>query len=168
MGTDDERDDLVQEVLIIILQRIGTLRDPACLDAWVFQITNNVLRYTLRQRGRRRQTFRVGFVEDESPLCHTDVEARDIASRVISVMERLSAKDRALLLSHWFSPGTLQTLADDSGCSVMTVRRRLNKARSRFERLLRRDRALGGHFEGLGQLESTRPPAPACAEESAA
>lgn len=168
MGTDDERDDLVQEVLIIILKRIGTLRDPACLDAWVFQITNNVLRQTLRQRGRRRQTFRVGFVDDESPLFQTNVEAREIASRVISLMERLSPNDRALLLSHWFTPGTLQSLADKSGCSVMTVQRRLNRARSRFEKLMRRDRALGGYFEALRQVEGTRGSAPDCVEDSAA
>ena len=42
--------------------------------------------------------------------------------------------DRILLTAHWFTPGTAETVATDSGRSVFTMRRRLSRARARFEK----------------------------------
>ena len=158
LGSDHESEDLVQEVLITILSKLDTVRDPACLDGWVAQVTMNMVRHTLRQRRLRRQLLGE-WLEGQAPSWfQVNPDAHDAASHAIGAMYRLSANDRALLAAHWFSPGTAETLARDAGCSVNTVRRRLTKARARFEKVARRNPALVQYM-----TEGERPHSPASA-----
>ena len=147
LGPDDEREDLVHDVLITIFRNIGSLRNPACLDRWVNQVTANTLRYTMRRRRLRRHAPWEDLPEREIPTVHTNLEATELASRVILLMNRLPSNDRALLTRYWFTPETACSIAAASGCSTITVRRRLLRARTRFLRLARQDPALWVQFQ---------------------
>jgi len=146
LGPGDERDDLVQEVLETAIRKVGTLREPACLDAWVAQVTTNTLKYFLRRRRLRRHASLEALAERDLPSCHGNPDAREIASRVIHVIKRLPDGDRVLLTRYWFSPATAECLAEESGCSSITLRRRLARARNRFEKLARQDPSLAPYF----------------------
>jgi len=146
MGFDAEHEDLVQEVLMTVLRKLETVRDPRCFDAWVAQVTTNTLRFTMRQRQLRRRALGTFLEQQGDGSVQTDVEARYLADRALRVMERMSPSERALLVAQWFTPGTRDdiaaSIAAKSGCSSFTVRRRLSRARARFEKLARRDPAL--------------------------
>jgi RNA polymerase sigma-70 factor, ECF subfamily len=142
LGVDDEHEDLVQEVLMIVLRRIETLRDPACLDGWVAQVTANAIKCTMRRRRLRRHESWEGLPDRQMPSFQTDLDGRDLATRVLEVIDRLPFSERALLTCYWFTPATLERIAAEAGCSLITVRRRMLKARARFEKLARRDPAL--------------------------
>ena len=147
LGADDDRDDLVQEVLETAIRKLGTLREPACLDAWVAQVTNNTLKYFLRRRRLRRHASFEGLPERDIPMSHGNPVARELAARVMDVISRLPDGDRMLLTRYWFSPATAELLAEEAGCSGITLRRRLARARTRFEKLARRDPALAPCFD---------------------
>lgn len=142
LGPDNEHEDLVHEVLIAVFKRIGTLRDPACIDGWVAQITINTLRHALRRRRLRRHASWEGLSEEDAPPFHVDVEGHQLAGRAVRVLERLPPKDRALLAKYWLSRTTIRAMAAETGCSTVTIRRRLSRAQARFERLARSDPAL--------------------------
>jgi RNA polymerase sigma-70 factor (ECF subfamily) len=142
MGSDDEREDLVQEVLVTVLTKIGSVRDPARLDGWVFSVTANILRCVMRRRRLRRNAFGRFLSEQEDPVFQVNFDARVVASRAFDVMERLPRNDRALLTAFWFGTDNEEAIAARCGRSVITVRRRLSKARARYQRLARRDPAL--------------------------
>src|SRR5262245_10252434 len=80
MGTDDEADDLVQEVLITLLTRIGTLRNPALFDAWVAKITRRKALHVLRERSLRRRTLTT-WQTNHDPILEVDLDGRVVASR---------------------------------------------------------------------------------------
>ena len=142
LGSDNDREDLVQDVLITVFRKIDSLRDPACLDGWVAQVTANMLKYVLRQRRLRRHASWETLPAPQGPSFQLDFQARELAARAIRVMDSLPVSDRSLLTAYWFSPATAETIAAESGCSTITVRRRILKARTRFEKLARRDPAL--------------------------
>jgi len=142
LGPDNERDDLVQDVFIAVIRKIATVRDPDALDAWVFQVTSNTVSYALRRRRLRRHASWEALPDWQSPSFQHDVVARELASRAVDLMDRLPQNDRALLTTYWFSPATARAIAEERGCSLATIRRRLFKARARFEKLARRDPAL--------------------------
>jgi len=142
LGEDGEREDLAHEVLITVFKRIGTLRDPACLDRWIDQVTTNTLRYTMRQRRLRRHASWEMLPEQQTGWFWPDVEGHDLAGRAIRVMDRLPENDRILLLEYWFTSLTAREIAANNGCSTVTVARRLFRARNRFEKLARGDPAL--------------------------
>jgi len=144
LGTDDEREDLVQEILIAVFQGFSGVRNPACLDGWVAQVTANKVRALIRHRRARPHASLEALPEPQLPSFQANIEAWFRASSAVRVIDRLPASDRALLLALWFSPATLDSIAADSGCAPITVRRRFSRARSRFERLARRDPVLAG------------------------
>ena len=144
LGSDDEREDLVQEILMSVFRGIKTLRHPACLDGWVAQITANKVKGLLRHRSVRQHASLEALPEPQVPSFQSDLDARLLASRAIRVIDRLPPNDRALLVALWFSPATLDSIAADSRCARITVRRRFSRARTRFERLARQDPGLAG------------------------
>lgn len=144
LGPDDEFEDIVQEVLIVVFQKHETLRNPACLDRWVAQVTINSLRYLMRRRRFRRHTSLENVPPERAPATRLDVDARNLASRAMGVLARMPADERSLLISYWFSPATADSIAVDTNSSVPTVRRRLLRARLRFEKLARQDTELAG------------------------
>jgi RNA polymerase sigma-70 factor, ECF subfamily len=155
LGADDELEDLVHEVLMTVFRKIDSLRDPACLDGWVAQITANSIKGAIRWRRLRWHESWEGLPEQQVPSFQTDLDGRDLASRTFQIIDRLPGSERALLTHYWFSPATLEGIAARAGCSTMTVRRRLYKARARFEALARRDPALVS-FIGSARLGSRR------------
>jgi RNA polymerase sigma-70 factor (ECF subfamily) len=159
LGPDDEHEDIAQDVLITIMRKIDTLRDPACLDGWVSQVTANTLKYVIRQRRLRRHASWEDLTEPHIPSVQVDVHARDLAARVLHVINTLPPNDRNLLTTYWFSAATAENIASRDGCSVITVRRKLSRARIRFEKLARRDPALAACFGEAGgpSQRSSRP-----------
>jgi len=147
LRADEDRDDVFQDVLMTVFRKIDTLRNPDCLDGWVAQVTANTLKYFIRQRRIRRHASWDGLTEQQQPTFQLNVQARELASRAMRIVNNLPPSDRALLAAYWFSPATAESIAAESGCSIVTVRRRLFKARNRFEKLARRDPALARCFD---------------------
>jgi RNA polymerase sigma-70 factor (ECF subfamily) len=139
LGADSERDDLVHEVLIKVFTGIERVGDLGSLDRWVTQVAINTLRARIRWRKHRRHSSWERVPEPQLPCERPDPEARDVAARAVRTLARIPERDRQLLLRHWFSDTTVGELAADSGCSAVTMKRKLRKARARFERLARRD-----------------------------
>jgi len=159
VGPDDEHEDMVQDVLMAVMRGVGTLRDPACLDGWVSRVTANTVLAAIRRRRNRRHTSLDALDERHWPAFQHHFDARDLASRAIDVMNRMPPADRALLASYWFSSATVETIASEARCSVITMRRRLWRALRRFERLARRDPSLAPCMDGAC-VGRKRPAAP--------
>lgn len=157
MGVDQEHEDLVQEVLVTVILRVGTVRNPACLDAWVNQVTMNTLKTVVRQRRLRRHASLETVPEQQRPTFSHTFDERDLATRAMVVVNRMPPCDRALLATYWFSPATLGSMADAASCSIITVRRRLARALRRFERLARQDPALASCFESATRRSFRTP-----------
>jgi RNA polymerase sigma-70 factor (ECF subfamily) len=154
LGPDSEREDLLHEILLTVFTQAGSVRNPACLDSWVTQVSLNIVRGALRRRSRR--PLARSDAEVEIPSRPADIEARDAARRVLDVMIRLPPTELELLEHHWLGDLSVVELALREGCSSATVRRRLQRARARFHRLARRDPLLAVRLRGR-DFEMERP-----------
>jgi len=139
LGADSDREDVRQDVLMTVVRKAHTLRNPESLDFWVTQVTINTLRYAMRRRRLRRHLSWDAVCDRTTPSIHPSFEDREIAARAVRVLDRLPEADRTLLHCYWFSSSTAAEIAERTRCSLMTIRRRLFRARRRFERLARRD-----------------------------
>src|SRR5690606_29774902 len=98
-GAEDVN-DLVQEVYLRALQRLGTLEDPERFRSWLYAIARNAGLDHVR-RARRRPT---SAMEDEPVELHDAdpgpdelAEVRELSERVRSGAARLNARDSTLL-----------------------------------------------------------------------
>jgi RNA polymerase sigma-70 factor (ECF subfamily) len=138
IGSDADREDLVHEVLMAVFRGFHTIREPKAADAWVRRVTAVMIIDLVRRRRLRPQVSLDSLPETAVPSFQAG-EAGELASRAVRILQRLPARERSLLMAYWFTPATLQSLASELGCSVVTVKRHMLRARGRFERLALRD-----------------------------
>jgi RNA polymerase sigma-70 factor (ECF subfamily) len=84
-------DDLFQEVSLKVLRRVDSVRDPAALRGWLFQLARNACLDYLRREDRRRQTA----ADDLAERGAIGDLGRGPSEHVLS-QERLAAVRRAL------------------------------------------------------------------------
>ncbi len=145
LGSATDVDDAVQDTFIMVLRRISTLRDPACLKGFVVGVTIRLAKNEMRRRALRRW---VGLDEIPEPPVSADADesTRESVRQVYAALERLDAASRVLFVLRHVEGLELTELAEATGCSLATVKRRLARAETRFEAIAEHDPVLRSHL----------------------
>ena len=131
LGPGPQAEDAVHDTFLIALRRIGDLRDPAAVRAWLLAILGNVCRAQLR----RPATDPVAVVPEPPPERPVDEAIDRLALRdwVWTALERLSPVLRLPVVLRYFTgASSYEEIADLCGVPVGTVRSRLNAARAKL------------------------------------
>jgi len=133
LGHGSDAEDAVQDAFVIAVRRIGELREPAAAGGWLVAITVNVCRAQLR---RPAHELPVGEpVEPRGALDTVERSIERVALRdwLWTALERLPDSQRvAIMLRHFSSASSYETIAELCGVPVGTVRSRLSTARARL------------------------------------
>lgn len=141
LGDDPELSDLHHEVFVQALQSAHRFRGDSKLETWLIAIAINCARAKLRSRARRRWlTFMAPEDLPEAPTPSNEAAAQ--ARAVYAIVGKLPAEERIAFTLKFVEGMTLDELAAAMGCSTGTVKRRLRRARERFDRLAQRHPAL--------------------------
>jgi RNA polymerase sigma factor (sigma-70 family) len=120
--------DATQETLIVVLRKLGTLREPAALYGWVRVIAVREAVRVARQASRT------------NPAELTDLPARDdpaLAADIRDVLDRLTPEHRAVLTLRDLEGIDEHDVGKMLGLPAGTVRSRLFRARQNFRRAWR-------------------------------
>lgn len=120
--------DAAQETLIVVLRRIGELREPAALFGWVRVIAVREAVRIAKQSSRNAPAALVEVPAPGDPALAVDI--RD-------VLDRLSPEHRAVLMLRDLEGLDEKSAAEHLGVPVGTVRSRLSRARGSFRRAWR-------------------------------
>jgi RNA polymerase sigma-70 factor, ECF subfamily len=138
LGPDDEIPDLLHEVFIVALDRIGTLRDVEKLGSWLLAIAVFVARAHIRTRSRRRwlrffspEQTRTYEVEQPSS------DARRALREAYGILDGMAVDPRMAFLLRYVHGMTLPDAAEACGTSLSTFKRRLNRATDAFLQVAR-------------------------------
>lgn len=149
LGPDPELGDLLHDVFLQIFQGLERLEDADRLEAWLTRIAVNTARTWIRRRRRRRW---LRFLDPgelpEVRVRDTSDETRDAMHRTYAVLQKLPADERIPFALRFLAEMELTEVADACDVSLATIKRRLRKARRRFEALAARDPVLRGWLEG--------------------
>lgn len=134
LGWGADAEDAVQDAMLVALQRIGDLRDPAAAGPWLKAITRNNARQRLRSAGRAQPA-----ADDLDTWPATEPTAEELLDRCAlrdwlwSALETLSEPLQLVVLLRYFTDASsYQQIAGLCGVPVGTVRSRLNEARRRL------------------------------------
>jgi len=125
-------EDAAQEVLATATRRLGTLRDPKHIEAWLYGITRRVI------AGHRRRVWWKRWV---SPMPDTlassnpeaDAIALERARRLRDWLERLSSKQREVVVLCRLEERSTAEVAVLLGVPQGTVKSRLRLAMQTLE-----------------------------------
>ncbi len=133
----DDAWDAVQEVFMLALRKLQTLRDPRYLQTWLTQINARVC-YDMQQANRRNAGV-VWEGDTDDPLAQLP-DASVSADPELSLMqdaetqavrravEQLPEKERRAIRLKYRQGLSLQQIAEELGCSISSVTRYLSQA----------------------------------------
>jgi len=134
MGHGSEAEDAVQDTALIALTRIGELRDPAAVRAWLIAIVTNACRARLRRPPVGPlldcdEQLEVPASEDVEQA----VDALALRDWVWTALERLTPPIRlAVILRYFTAANSYEAIAMLCGVPIGTVRSRLNAAKAKL------------------------------------
>jgi RNA polymerase sigma-70 factor, ECF subfamily len=141
LGRDGEVEDVVQEGFVVAFTTLASLADPRAFRAWLGAI---VTRRAIAVIRRRRLLSRLGFVRAE-PLQIENVIARDAPPDVLAELtavyrslDELPAAERVVLVLRRIEQLPLDAIAERTGFSLATVKRRLQRAEQQLAELSHR------------------------------
>jgi RNA polymerase sigma-70 factor (ECF subfamily) len=137
MGTDPDQPDVIQQVFYDLIRSGFNIREPEKLPGWIQSFTVCAVYKELRRRRSRRnleETFATLGVKDFV----RDVEARDLLTQTLTMMQQLPHNERAAFTMRVIEGRTCDEIAGLIGCSTPTIKRRLTRANRRMAAMVAR------------------------------
>ena len=161
VGKREEVEDVAQEVFVRLHQSLPQLRSPEVFETWLYRLTTHAA-YDHLRRQMRRESIRMSDLSEEQvrtvesgmsgEAFAGDTRHADVRELMQHILERVSEKDRVLLVLKEVEGRSLKELSAILGCNVNAVKVRLFRARKR---------ALKAYEEMLeAESAANRPTAP--------
>jgi len=118
-------EDVVQEVLIVVFRRMGSIRDPAALAAWLIKVVSRIclLPALMLMNG-------VEALSDlDAQRQFASQPANDLRLDLSRALESLPATHRAVVILRDFEEMTIAEIAERLGISTDATKSRLHRAR---------------------------------------
>lgn len=126
-------DDLSQDIFSKMLRGLPRLLDAKLFEAWLFRTARNqCIDHARREKWRRMFTLFDPATDD--PPMEVNQDQRDRVDALMSLLQRLSARDRGLLLMAQEGL-SLAEMAASTGTTTTTIKTRLHRARERLRNL---------------------------------
>lgn len=161
-------DDITQESLLRLTQRLHTLRDSERLEAWVFQIARNAVADHFRAAKESEPIDEEMHTSELESATHEPLAAEDerlrraVAAYVASLVEKLPEPYRGALQLTEFQGVSQVELAERIGLSVSAAKSRVQRARAMLREEM--ERCCRWETDGHGTVVDVRPKSAECCD----
>jgi RNA polymerase sigma factor (sigma-70 family) len=134
LGSYHDAEDAAQEAFVEAFRRLGTLKDPARLGAWLRSIA---IHRAIDLARRRRETAGIDAVaETAAPQGKDEVEHYELREKVLDAIATLAAGPRETVTLYYINGYSTDQVAAIQNVPAGTVKRRLHDARARLQKEL--------------------------------
>ncbi|MDB4988620.1 MAG: polymerase sigma factor RpoE [Myxococcaceae bacterium] len=137
-------DDMLQEVFLVVYQRLSDYEERDKARSWLYSICTRIAHAQRRRLVRRRENVTSELPEGHAAATQQqsaeDREALVLGQRLLAL---LSAEQREVFVLYEVEDMTMQQIADAVKCPLQTAYSRLYKARERIGRELAQARLMG-------------------------
>jgi RNA polymerase sigma-70 factor, ECF subfamily len=133
--SDCDADDILQDVFVKIVEKIGSLRDATRIESWVYQIARNAI----VDYYRRRTPQPSDPVEEAALACPSpqdDNLNRSVAAWLSSTIARLPETMREAVRLYELEGVSQGEIAKRLGISLSGAKSRIQRGRRQLEKLL--------------------------------
>ncbi len=123
-----DAEDVFQATFLVLARKASTIRKRESVSSWLHGVA---YRLAAKVLARARQTTPPTLRPDEEPArdLTTDLSWKEVRAVLDEELHRLPAKYRAPLLLHYLEGLTQEETARRLGCSLSTLKRRLERGR---------------------------------------
>jgi RNA polymerase sigma-70 factor (ECF subfamily) len=153
LGPTAEVDDLLQETFLLLFRDVPNLRHDGALVGFVRMTAVNVAR-THRRALRLRRLFGLLPTREsvpDTPTGSADPKTRVAVRRLYELLDRFPDKERTALVLRYIEGLELAEVAEATGASLATIKRRIARAVDRLRLRGRQDSLLSEYLVGVGE-----------------
>jgi RNA polymerase sigma factor (sigma-70 family) len=121
-------EEIAQEAFLIAWQKLPTLAEPPALPGWLCGIARNLALNAARRR--KESAMEREPVTEANPL--TEALERESSAIAEQALASLPERDREIVVLYYRGDGTIEDVAGALGVAPATVRKRLERARTRL------------------------------------
>jgi RNA polymerase sigma-70 factor, ECF subfamily len=144
-------EDILQDVFVKIQKRLGSLRDPAKLEGWIYLIARNAI---IDHYRTRKETVEVPETLPAAPD-GDDGELEELKAAFRRMIYSLPDPYRDALVLTGFDGLTQQELAHRLGISLSGAKSRVQRGRARLKEML--DECCNFEFDRRGKVIGCEP-----------
>jgi RNA polymerase sigma-70 factor (ECF subfamily) len=145
--SEPERADLLHDVFVRALERIGELKNPRALKSWLVGIAVFTAKEWRRRQKRAGSPVAPDHAADRAGHS-APPEAVEAVRSFRALLDRFSEDDRIIFVLRVLEGMNLIEIAETCDLSISTARRRVLRAEDRFRKLLPGYPALRERLEG--------------------
>jgi RNA polymerase sigma-70 factor (ECF subfamily) len=143
--SEADLDDVLQEVFVVVHQRLPEYREVGRARAWLYSICRRLAQAQLRKASRRRESLMPEPPEEQVTGGQEErVQQRQALILGQQLLTLLSKEQREVFVLYEVEDMGMPEIAEALGCPLQTAYSRLNAARARIMVLLARGPA---HFD---------------------
>jgi len=155
MGNREDASDLAQEAFLKAFQSIQKFRGDASFSTWIYRIVSNVCKDELRKQKRSVQTSLdeevwleegpvTKQIKDDKPTPEQVYEQTELKDYLQNLINNLNPEYRMVVILRDIQGYSYEEIAEILGCSLGTVKSRLNRARKALREQIISDDRKGG------------------------
>ena len=150
LGSPHEAEDMTQDVFLCLFKKIGGLRDANALRSFVVSVTIRTLKWWLRKRRIRQSTCltETGVLPE---VTGRSVDLDQALRRFYRLLDKLNVDDRIVFVLRRVDGMELKEVAQATGYSLATVKRRLCRVDAELLRLMEGEPVLVTFLRGEGR-----------------
>ena len=127
--------DVLQDVYILVLKKIHTLKNPRLFVSWLNQINFRICYNVCQKHLLHEQELQLAEkLNTDNPA--QEVEERIQQAELMSQVLSLHPNESQAIIMKYYNDMSLDEIADAMNCSRSTVKRRLAKGRHELEKKL--------------------------------
>jgi RNA polymerase sigma-70 factor (ECF subfamily) len=141
LGSEDQAKDIVQETMVVIWQKLKTIKSAEVYNAWLYRIAVNKCYDQLRKKRRNPE-----FMADDtiwSKLANSisddqisDLENNELAGIINLLTNRLSPKQKTVFVLSEIEQISNDEIAEITGMSKTGIKANLHYARKRISEMI--------------------------------
>lgn len=159
---ESDADDILQDVFVRVLEKIGSLREAERIESWVYQIARNVIADFYR-RQTLRPTEAVEEVADQDENDGGTNQNHAIANWLSLMISNLPEKQRNAVQMYEIEGLPQSEIAQLLSISLSGAKSRVQRGRNRLEELLRG--CCQFELDRRGNVIECRPATADCCEQ---
>jgi len=136
--------DACQETFLSVHQKLAAFQGQARFSSWLYRIAVNFSIDRKRKASKEPQIIAedVGLTSDGSEWDFVDVRSvdpeslatsKEFRARILAIVDRLSDPLRVVIVLRYFEAMSYERIGEILGCSIGTVKSRLNRAKAALE-----------------------------------
>lgn len=144
MKSDEEAQDMVQEVFIHVYQNIAKFKGDAKLSTWIYRITTNKCLEEIRRKGRKKRSAQLSDISDEVVQNQTPdffhpgvaLEDKERASILFEAIEKLPDPQRVAFTLSKIEQLSYEEISKVMDKSLSSIESLLFRAKKNLQKLL--------------------------------